>query len=275
MIETLGGIGEVDRSSFSPGRWARLPGWRLLADGSTWRARLVWCEEEAVKRRRVVDLEKRPCILCDGASDDSSGICHRCANSGIDPQMREVWAEGITEPEKQEVLRGECSEQQRQNLEEVFAQHPEVGAAVQALGGLEPAMKAARVLEQLLNRARFQGELTAREAERVATQAARCVRARAEAPESRHVGQRGWVIEGAATVLSADSIDTEFGFRTLVRLLGDEGDLLLWYSKHGLAEGVGIGDEVEIEGSVRRHGEYAGVKHTVVRIDWMRCVDGT
>ncbi|HNQ98355.1 MAG TPA: hypothetical protein PKN52_00065 [Trueperaceae bacterium] len=83
----------------------------------------------------------------------------------------------------------------------------------------------------------------------------------AELLKSVHVGAQGERLRGVqARVLSVRSKGGDFGASTLVKLVTADGNVLTWWASGDVD--VEPGAEVTLDGTVKRHGEYNGVKET-------------
>lgn len=84
--------------------------------------------------------------------------------------------------------------------------------------------------------------------------------------ESKHVGELKERLRGiAATVTFVREFGDEddlYGTRTLVKFRDAEGNVFEWWSSQAWDEPIGT--EVLITGTVKKHGEYNGVKSTTL-----------
>ncbi len=86
--------------------------------------------------------------------------------------------------------------------------------------------------------------------------------ARASAQPSNHVGEEGKRMEFDVTVTAVISRDNEWGTTHITKMITKEGNVLTWFKSNG--EPLEIGAELRISGTVKSHGEFKGVKQTIV-----------
>lgn len=100
------------------------------------------------------------------------------------------------------------------------------------------------------------------------------VRAKAAslAEKSKHFGESGERGDFLMTVLGMHYFDSDFGTRTLVRMIGDDDNIATWWASRIPRDEKGwevvVGEKYLVRGTVKEHGEYKGTKQTVLS----RCV---
>lgn len=80
-----------------------------------------------------------------------------------------------------------------------------------------------------------------------------------------HVGQVG-VRQGfeKLTVVAMRSFESDYGVRTLVRFETEAGSVVCWWAS-GDPDWLNEGDVVDVTATVKEHGEYKGMKQTIVQ----------
>jgi len=86
----------------------------------------------------------------------------------------------------------------------------------------------------------------------------------AEVPiNSNHVGEIGERIVTEVKINNIRAMETSWGFTRLVEMIDKNGNVLNWWTSKDFEEEKG--DTVKITGTVKDHGEFRGVKNTVIK----------
>lgn len=82
-------------------------------------------------------------------------------------------------------------------------------------------------------------------------------------PNSNHVGTIGERITTEAKIINIRGMETAWGFTRLVEMIDNSGNILNWWTSKDC--GSGKEDNVKVTGTVKDHGEFRGVKNTVLK----------
>lgn len=82
-------------------------------------------------------------------------------------------------------------------------------------------------------------------------------------PTSNHIGTIGEKITTEVKINGIRCMETTWGFTRLVEMIDKNGNVLNWWTSKEI-EAV-IGDSVKVTGTVKDHGEFRGVKNTVLK----------
>ena len=82
-------------------------------------------------------------------------------------------------------------------------------------------------------------------------------------PVSQHVGTIGAKVSTAATLAFVHSFDTAYGVKTIYKFCDAAGNELVWFTSSDVD--AGIGDTVQLTGTVSEHGAYNSTKQTVLK----------
>lgn len=95
----------------------------------------------------------------------------------------------------------------------------------------------------------------------IGRQAEAAIRAKAQA-NSVHVGEVGKRSDFDVTVTGVISKDGQWGTTHITKMLTKEGNVLTWFASSGSP--LEVGQSFRITGTVKDHGEFQGVKQTIV-----------
>ncbi len=90
--------------------------------------------------------------------------------------------------------------------------------------------------------------------------------ARRQAAPSQHVGEVGKRMDFEVTIVGVISREGDWGTTHITKMVTKEGNDLTWFQSSG--EPLEVGASHRISGTVKSHGEFKGMKQTVVS----RCV---
>jgi len=82
-------------------------------------------------------------------------------------------------------------------------------------------------------------------------------------PNSNHVGTIGERITTEAKIINIRGMETAWGFTRLVEMIDNSGNILNWWTSKDC--GAGKEDNVKVTGTVKDHGEFRGVKNTLLK----------
>jgi hypothetical protein len=96
-------------------------------------------------------------------------------------------------------------------------------------------------------------------------------RTAAKANPSRHIASVGERVRDVPVIVTATrDFSNEYGPRTMVRMVDQQGNVLVWWTGHNPIAATDVGSEktLWLTGTIKRHGEYKGVAQT----ELSRCI---
>lgn len=79
---------------------------------------------------------------------------------------------------------------------------------------------------------------------------------------SQHVGKIGDRVKAPCKVIGVSGKDSDFGYTNIYRFMSESGNVVVWFTT--TSQDIHYGDKVVLTGTVKKHGEFQGVKETTL-----------